>query len=52
MMTVFWILTGRLLLALQVAFIDMIVKIIGYYFHERLWNRIPYGRVKPPEYQI
>ncbi|MDD4909677.1 MAG: DUF2061 domain-containing protein [Candidatus Omnitrophica bacterium] len=28
------------------------VKIILYYFHERLWNKVNFGRQKPPEYQI
>lgn len=52
MIMVFWILTKNFTLAVQVGFIDMFVKIFGYYFHERLWNRIPYGRMKPPEYEI
>jgi len=28
------------------------VKIFLYYLHERIWNRVHYGRLKPPEYQI
>ena len=28
------------------------LKMVFYYVHERVWNRIDFGRVKPPEYQI
>ena len=28
------------------------VKFLLYYIHERVWNRIGFGRIKPPEYQI
>ena len=28
------------------------VKIFLYYIHERIWNRVKFGRVKTPEYQI
>ena len=28
------------------------VKIFLYYYHERIWNRVKFGRVKQPEYQI
>ena len=28
------------------------VKIFLYYAHERIWNRVHFGRVRPPEYQI
>ena len=27
-------------------------KMLFYYVHERVWNRIDFGRIKPPEYQI
>ena len=29
-----------------------LIKIFLYYIHERIWNRIKFGRVKIPEYQI
>jgi len=28
------------------------LKMIFYYIHERVWNRVHFGRVKPPDYQI
>ena len=31
---------------------DSVVKIVLYFLHERLWNHIPFGRPKPPEYEI
>jgi len=32
---------------------DIVVKIAVYYVHERIWDRIGYGRqVKAPEYEI
>ncbi len=27
-------------------------KMLFYYIHERVWNRVEFGRVKPPEYNI
>jgi adenylylsulfate kinase len=32
--------------------LDMFSKILLYFLHERLWERIPYGRTKAPEYEI
>jgi uncharacterized membrane protein len=32
--------------------IDSVVKIGLYFLHERIWNYIPLGRPKPPEYEI
>ncbi|NQT75188.1 MAG: DUF2061 domain-containing protein [Candidatus Omnitrophica bacterium] len=29
-----------------------VVKIFLYYMHERIWNRVRFGRIKTPEYQI
>jgi len=31
---------------------DMVLKIVAYFVHERIWNRIEFGRTKPPEYEI
>ncbi|MBI4845510.1 MAG: DUF2061 domain-containing protein [Candidatus Omnitrophica bacterium] len=28
------------------------LKIILYYFHERFWNKVKFGRTSDPEYQI
>ena len=29
-----------------------LIKLFLYYLHERLWNRIAFGRIKPPDYSI
>ncbi len=29
-----------------------VVKIFLYYAHERIWNRVRFGRIKTPDYQI
>jgi uncharacterized membrane protein len=47
-----WILTQRLELAAQIGILDTAVKIGAFYAHERVWNRIRFGKVQPPEYQI
>jgi uncharacterized membrane protein len=47
-----WILTQRVELAAQIGILDTAVKIGAFYAHERLWNRIRFGKAQPPEYQI
>ena len=47
-----WILTRRFELAAQIGILDTVVKIGAFYAHERLWNRLQFGKQKPPEYQI
>jgi len=47
-----YLLSGRLGLSLGTGGLDMVTKIGLYYLHERVWERIPYGRSKPPEYEI
>ncbi|TPN86337.1 DUF2061 domain-containing protein [Aquimarina algicola] len=39
-----YILTGELVLATSIASVDFITKMILYFFHERIWNRIKWGR--------
>ena len=46
------ILSGNLKISVGAGVLDMLVKIALYFLHERLWNYIPYGRPKPPEYEI
>jgi uncharacterized membrane protein len=47
-----WILTRRFDLAAQIGILDTVVKIGAFYAHERVWNRMNFGKEKPPEYQI
>ena len=46
--------TGNLVMAASIGSIEVITKMILYYFHERAWNRLKFGTVKQVEndYQI
>ncbi len=46
--------TGNLGMAASIGSIELVTKMVLYYFHERAWNKINLGRVKPAEndYQI
>lgn len=46
------VMTKKLNVAVGIGVLDTILKIGAFYFHERLWHRIPFGKIKPPEYQI
>ncbi|WP_106791433.1 DUF2061 domain-containing protein [Aquimarina sp. Aq78] len=39
-----YVLTGEIALATSIASIDFITKMILYFFHERIWNRIKWGK--------
>tara|TARA_R110002051_G_scaffold325678_2_gene430126 strand:- start:42799 stop:43062 length:264 start_codon:yes stop_codon:yes gene_type:complete len=39
-----YILTGKIALAASIASIDFITKMILYFFHERLWNKVSWGK--------
>ncbi len=39
-----WIITGKLDLAFSIGSIELVTKMILYFFHERLWNAIKWGR--------
>lgn len=39
-----WIVTGTLHLALSIGSIELITKMALYFFHERLWNSISWGK--------
>jgi len=47
-----YIYSGNLKGSLVVGLSANLVKMFLYYMHERIWNRIDYGRIKSPEYQI
>jgi uncharacterized membrane protein len=44
--------TGNGKMSIGAGLLDSVVKIVLYFLHERLWNYIPYGRPKAPEYEI
>ena len=39
-----WIVTGQILLASGIAFTEIMTKIVLFWLHERVWNRIAWGR--------
>jgi adenylylsulfate kinase len=47
-----YLLTGRAALFFEAGALDVALKIAAYFLHERLWERISFGRAKPPEYEI
>ena len=47
-----WILTGKIELAVRIGILDTLLKLGAFYAHERIWNRLDFGKRKPPEYQI
>ena len=48
-----YVVTSKVGVALSIGGIEVFTKMILYYFHERLWNRLNFGRKKvEPEYNI
>lgn len=47
-----FLVTGELKFALSISFLEVFTKLALYYFHERMWNKIKFGRSKVPEYHI
>jgi uncharacterized membrane protein len=49
-----YIITGKPGLAFSIGGIEVFTKMILYYFHERTWNRIAFGKIKKtdPDFQI
>lgn len=40
-----YIFTGNISLSLGIGLVEVILKIILYYFHERIWNKIKWGKI-------
>jgi len=47
-----WAVTRETGTATTIGVADLVVKVGAFYVHERLWERIPFGRPRPPEYEI
>ncbi len=41
-----WVLTGEIDTALAIGSIELVTKMLLYFGHERLWNRINFGKEK------
>lgn len=39
-----WIVTGELTLAFSIGSIELVTKMVLYFFHERIWNNIKWGK--------
>ncbi|MEO0528719.1 MAG: DUF2061 domain-containing protein [Bacteroidota bacterium] len=39
-----WIVTGTLSLAFSIGLIELFTKMVLYFFHERIWNTIHWGK--------
>lgn len=39
-----WLITGELTLALSIGTIELVSKMVLYFFHERIWNKINWGK--------
>lgn len=43
-LVVSYLLTGKMSLAASIASVDFLTKLILYFFHERAWNKIKWGK--------
>lgn len=41
-----WMITGKMVLAFSIGAFELLTKTILYYFHERIWNTIKWGKNK------
>jgi uncharacterized membrane protein len=39
-----WIVTGTLKLAFSIGVVELFTKMVLYFFHERMWNKIKWGK--------
>lgn len=48
-----YLITGSLGMAASIGAVELVTKMVLYYYHERAWSKSSFGIVKtPPEYQI
>ncbi len=45
-MVISYLVTGNLVMAASIGSIEVVTKMILYYYHERAWNKIDIGRYK------
>ncbi len=39
-----WVITGKVGLALSIGAVELFTKMLLYFFHERIWNQIGWGK--------
>lgn len=47
-----WFFTGSLTTAAAIGLTEVVTKMVLYYLHERIWNRIPLGRDRCDRYDV
>ena len=47
-MIISFLVTGRVKVALAISGVELFTKIFLYYVHERVWLKIPFGRIQEP----
>ncbi|OIP56389.1 MAG: hypothetical protein AUK54_02275 [Helicobacteraceae bacterium CG2_30_36_10] len=47
-----YVVTGSFAMAASIGSVELVTKMLLFYFHERAWNKISFGKEKVPEYQI
>jgi len=47
-----FIFTGQFALALTIGLLEVIAKMVLYFFHERLWQKISYGKKEIPSFVL
>jgi len=48
-MVISFLITGRIKWALTISGVELLTKIFLFYVHERVWNKIPFGRIQEPK---
>jgi len=43
-LVVSYLVTGKIVLAASIATVDFLTKLVLYFFHERIWNKIKWGK--------
>ena len=39
-----WVVTGTLAMAFSIGVVELVTKMVLYFFHERIWNTIKWGK--------
>lgn len=39
-----WVITGEISMALSIGLIEIVTKMLLYFFHERIWNLVKWGK--------
>lgn len=48
-MVISFLITGKIKWALTISGVELFTKIALFYLHERVWEKLPFGRVREPE---